>query len=328
MILSQWTRNGIVLKEVEPAALLPGWVRLRVAAAGICGSDLHRLRLHDGVGETPGHEVAGTILEAFEALEDVTYVVDPWIVCGRCEFCRAGKSEQCSEGKAIGLEVAGGLAETIDVPLANLHAVSPQLSNLQASLAEPFAVCVRAIHLAELKLDSQVLVLGAGSLGMISGLLARDRASRVAISTLHGHQVELARKLGLEPVPVSELDAWAKQSTPDVIIEAVGGSADTLEQSMRICRPGGKIIVIGMFTGPTQFDGRALVSKGLRILGSRLYGRTERGSEVGAAAQALSRYAAEASILQTHQYSLPEIGTAFETAANPNLRPVKVTVLP
>jgi L-iditol 2-dehydrogenase len=328
VIQSQWAKSGIVLHEVESKDLEQGWVRLRVEAAGICGSDLNRLRSKQGAGETPGHEVAGSVLQSSISMPDAIFAVDPWIICGRCEFCVAGRSEQCSNGRAIGIDVAGGLAETIDVPAANLHPVSSELSSLQASLAEPFAVCTRAIHLCNLKLDSHVLILGAGSLGLISGLLARDRAGRVSITTMHDYQRDLATRMGLEPVAVADLEQWSRDNAPDIVIEAVGGYADTLQQAMQVCRPTGRIVMIGMFLEPVQINGEQLLSKGLTMVGSRLYGQTGRSSEVAAAANVLPRYKSELGLLQTHQFPLSEIETAIATAGTPDQRPIKVTVLP
>jgi threonine dehydrogenase-like Zn-dependent dehydrogenase len=91
MLRSVWTEKGIVLKDVEPEPLKDGWVRLKVGACGICGSDLHGYK--DGnirVGGMPGHEMAGTIMEStVEGLADELYAVEPWLWCGECEFWRS-----------------------------------------------------------------------------------------------------------------------------------------------------------------------------------------------------------------------------------------------
>jgi threonine dehydrogenase-like Zn-dependent dehydrogenase len=286
------------------------------------------MRNKDGIGETPGHEAAGVLVTGVPGMTDATYVVDPWIACRSCEYCLSGKSEQCAQGHAVGLDVPGALAEYIDVPASSVHPVDSAVSDLQASIAEPFGVCTRAIHLANLRLDSRVLVLGAGSLGLISGLLARDAAASVTVSTLYEYQADMARHLGLNSVPVAEANAWADEMQPDVVIEAVGGSADTIEQAIRTCRPRGRIVVIGLFTQVSRLDGRELVGKGLQISGSRLYGQSDHGSELAAAVGLLPRFREEIARLQTHQFELPSLDQAFLTAADPRLNAIKVTVLP
>jgi len=330
MLQTVWTDEGIVLREVEPPPLQPGWVRLRVHACGICGSDLHGLKHHGPMrtGGTPGHELVGTVLEANEAsLPDERYAVEPWLACRRCDYCLQGRSEHCRNARLVGAMIPGGMAEFLDVPASNLHPVSASLSDVQASITEPFAVCTRAIHLADLKLDTRVLVLGAGSLGLISGLLARDFCEQVAISTRYPHQAEAARTLGLQPVGENEVVEFAQEFEPDAVIETVGGTANTMEQATACCRPGGRIVVLGLFSIAPPLDMRALVHKELRITGSKVFGMSEHGAEFRASTKILPRYRDELKVLQTHQFPLSRVADAFATAVSKDARPIKVTVI-
>ena len=327
---SLWTQEGLVLRDdVEPGPLEPGWVRLRVGACGICGSDLHRYKGPPRPGTSvPGHELTGSVMQASTPLPDTLYAVEPWISCGHCDFCRAGKVQHCREGRLVGVQVPGGLADFIDAPEKNLYAVDPSLSALQGSLTEPVAVCVRAVHLARLQMDSRVLVLGAGSLGLISGLLVRDTAAQTAVSFRYPHQAEAARELGLDTVPEAEVLAWARENEPDVVIETVGGSANTLEQAVAAAKPGGRIVVLGLFSIAPALDMRALVHKELQITGSKVFGMSEWGPEFGASAKLLPRYRDEIDLLQTHQFALDDIAEAFACAADKHSQAIKVTLLP
>ena len=135
---SIWTESGIVVRDVEPKPLPDGWLRLKVQACGICGSDLHGYK--DGkyrAGGIPGHELAGTIMESTVELPDALYAVEPWLWCGQCEFCRIGKVQLCQNSKLIGATVPGGLADFIDVPAMHVYACDPSLTPMQASLTEP-----------------------------------------------------------------------------------------------------------------------------------------------------------------------------------------------
>jgi threonine dehydrogenase-like Zn-dependent dehydrogenase len=329
MLQTAWTDDGLQLRDVEPPPLQPGWVRLRVQACGICGSDLHRYKGsgRPGAVSVPGHELVGTVMESEAPLPDELYAVEPWIACRACDYCLSGRSQHCRSGRLIGATVHGGLAEFIDAPAYNLHPSSHALTAQEASLCEPFAVCTRSTHLANLKRDTRVLVLGGGTLGLISGVLARDYAGRVGVTCRYPAQAEAARKLGLEVIPEADVDAWATDVGPDVVIESVGGHADTIEQAVRTARPGGRIVVLGLFSTTPQLDARALVMKELTITGSKVFGQGDHGPEFRASASTLDRYRDEIHVLQTHQFPLRDVKDAFACAADKNTGAIKVTVL-
>jgi threonine dehydrogenase-like Zn-dependent dehydrogenase len=271
--------------------------------------------------------MVGTIMDAGGAnLPDALYGVDPWLACGRCDFCQRGQSQNCRTGTLLGVYAPGGLGTFVDVPARNLHAEDASLSAVEASLNEPFAVCARTIHLAELKLDSRVLIIGGGTLGLICGAIARDIAGRVAITTRYPHQAEAARRIGIQPVAEAETDAFARDFEPDVVIESVGGHAETIQQAMNAARSGGLIVVQGLFSTQPAFDARALVFKELRLVGSKIYGQSEYGPEFAAATLVLPRYRDAIGVLQTHRFPLDRIEDAFATASDKTSRAIKVTV--
>lgn len=329
MLQSLWTEAGIVLREVEPPPLKPDWVRLKVHACGICGSDLHGYK--DGkirAGGIPGHEMSGTIMESTVELPDVLYAVEPWLWCGECEFCRIGKVQLCTKGGLVSVSVPGGLADFIDVPAMHVYPCDPSLTPIEASMTEPFGICTRAVHLADLKMDTRVLILGAGSLGLISGLLSRGTAERVAISYRYPSQADAARKLGLEAIPEDEVVAWAQDYGPDVIIETVGGHANTMEQATAACRADGRIVVLGLFSIAPPLDMRALIHKELKIMGSAFFGTSEHGPEFRTSTKILPHYKDELKTLQTHRFPLSKVADAFAAAISKEDRPIKVTILP
>ena len=184
------------------------------------------------------------------------------------------------------------------------------------------------MHIADLKMDTRVLCLGAGSLGLICGLLARDTAERVAVSYRYESQARAARALGLEAVPEDEVVEWSKTFGPDVIIETVGGHANTMEQATQAARPGGRIVVLGLFSTQPPLDMRALIHKELKIMGSAFFGTSEHGPEFRASTKLLPRYKPELAVLQTHQFPLSRVADAFATAVDKTERPIKVTILP
>jgi len=328
VLQAQWTAEGIGLAELDPPPLRPGWVRLRVLACGICGSDVHALHgsLERTCGLTPGHEIAATPLDGPAGRSEL-YVVEPRLACGSCDFCKAGKRHLCPRGGLIGVTLDGGLAETLDCPPEVLHTVSAGIEPACAALAEPLAVCVRGIHRARISTSSCVLVLGAGTVGLLAGLLARDRAARVAVSARYPHQRHAAERLGLTALDEASVDAWAEGSAPDVVIETVGGHASTLATALRACRPGGRVVVLGLFGGPVALDARALVEKELELVASNTYGSDSRGSEMAAAVGLLPRHAAELGVLLTHRFALRDVASALACASDRGAGAIKVSVL-
>jgi threonine dehydrogenase-like Zn-dependent dehydrogenase len=187
---------------------------------------------------------------------------------------------------------------------------------------------VRAVHLARLEASSRVLVLGAGSIGLVAGLLARDRAREVAVSTRHPHQAEAVRRLGLEPLGEARVDEWAVAREPDVVIETVGTRADTVDAALRLVRAAGRVVVLGVFSEPRPVNLFALMLKELEVVGSNTYGQDRRGAEFAAAVDLLPRLRSELASLQTHAFPLKSVEEGFACAADKGSGAIKVTIEP
>jgi threonine dehydrogenase-like Zn-dependent dehydrogenase len=322
MLQARWSEGGIDLVDVKPGPLPQGWVRLRVAACGICGSDLHRWRgeVAREPGAVPGHEVAGWAGSRLVAVE-------PRWRCGACARCAAGKPQLCRDGGILGVDAPGGLAEWMDVPAYALHELPPDIDPRLASLAEPLAVAVRAVERAQVGTGKSVLVLGAGSIGLVCGLVARERGARVAISARHAEQRAAARRLGLLPLAEPDVAAWAAAEEPSAVIETVGGRADTLQSAIAACAPAGRIVVLGVFAGPVAIDGLALMAKELELVGSNSYGH-EHGADFARGIALLATHARELAMLQTHVFPLRAIEAAFRAASDKRSGALKVVLEP
>ena len=330
-----WTDKGLDIVDGDPPPLAPGWARLNVEACGICGSDLHfwHGQIARPIGTCPGHEFVGTLLDAptkaGQQLADARYVGSPAVACGTCEYCTTGSPHLCGRGgPGIGLGRDGGLADYVDVPVANLFPVADTVDAKVASLGEPLAVGLRGIALAQPAPESRVLVLGAGTVGLVAALVARDRAAEVAITARYPHQRAAAANLGgVTVLAEDDAVAWGKEHRPDIVIETVGGTADTMNIAIRLARRGGRIIVLGTFQ-KVPVDLMRAQLKELQILPSFAYGTNRRGSEFGAAVALLPRFQNELASLQSHQFPLEQANAAFETAADKTSEALKVTVLP
>lgn len=333
MLTTRWTPSGVELVDADQGPTPEGWARLTVTGCGICGSDLHIYRgmmsgeLSPAEFAVPGHEIAGTLVDGPAGLADAVYAIEPWVSCRECLHCVRGEPVLCEDSQLLGINAGGGLAEFVDVPSRLLHPVDPTIAGSLASLAEPWAVAVRAVHRARMtEIDERVLILGGGNIGLLCGLAARDRVARVGITCRYPHQAELAASFGLEPIDPDELDPWADEHRPGVVIETVGGEADTMADAVRTAGRGGRIVVVGVFGPPRPTDYREIVLKELEVIGSFIYGTVGRGSEFGAAVSAMATINHELTALQTHHFPLAGVAEAFATADDKSSLAVKVTI--
>jgi len=269
------------------------------------------------------------VLDGPAGLADVRYAVSPNLACGACEFCLSARSNLCNQGgPGLGLGRDGGLAELVDAPLANLAPIPDGVDAVTASLTEPLAVTVRGVGLADVGPDSTVLVLGAGTIGLCAALVARDRAAIVAIAARHPHQRAAAEAIGVTVLGEDEALAWGKEHRPDVVIESVGGVADTLGDAIRVVRRGGRIVLLGTFSERKAVDLQRLMMKEVALLGSFCYGGGDREPEFATAARLTGRWRQELGALTTHQFGLDEVATAFGTAGDKASGAIKVTLVP
>jgi threonine dehydrogenase-like Zn-dependent dehydrogenase len=328
------------LPRVDPG---PGEVRVRVRACGICGTDLHFF--HSGFyapGTTPGHEMTGVVDALGDGVEGRRVgdcvAIEPLRSCGRCRSCRAGLDAICREGEIHGLHRPGGFADYVTVPAERLFAVPPDLDPALAALTEPMAVVVHGLRRGALREGERVLVLGAGSVGLLAVAAARSLgAGEVWLTARHPHQAKLGEQLGATRVlreaeaSAADLDRLGREAAIDLVLETVGGGADTLNDAAAAVRPGGTIAVLGVFTGRVNLEALPLLVKEATLAWSNCYAHPHEGHERADFETAVGLVAAQRdtlAALQTHTVSLDAIGRAFATASDKKGGAVKVTVLP
>ncbi|ABG04551.1 Alcohol dehydrogenase GroES-like protein [Rubrobacter xylanophilus DSM 9941] len=242
----------------------PGEVLLRVAACGVCGSDVHAFRSDPGFEwiSTPvtlGHEFAGTVEALGPGVERVApgdRVVAVAIQgCGRCELCLAGLTQLCPDRVAVGLSRDGGMAEYAVMPEGHLVSVPEGLDLTLAALCEPLSVAVRAVDArAGIAPEGKVVVSGPGPIGILCAMVARLRGADVLLTGI-GQDAEVrlpaAERAGIRAANLSEAsleehlrDAFGRP--PDVWIES-SGSVRALESALESVRAGGTVVVVGIY---------------------------------------------------------------------------------
>jgi len=301
-------RAATVVTTDEPAG---DWPVLEVGSAGICGSDLMLVGWNLPI--TLGHEIAGT-------LDGVPYCVEPTVRCGACDQCAKGAGQRC-RGSArhgiIGVAFDGGLADRVAVPRECLVPLPEGLPVQDASLVEPLAVSWHALRRAGAEPGQRVLVVGAGSVGLLAVAAARAMGREVDLDARHDAQRTAGERLG----------AGTPAGQYDITVEAAG--TDTaLARCVHATTPGGQIALVGVATGDRRLPGIPFVMNELTLVGCNCYqdGADER--EFVSAAAVLAADPEIAATVITHRFALDDAAEAFRVAADRAAGAIKVVLTP
>lgn len=249
---------------------------VRIDAAGICGSDLHAWHGHDERRVPPmilGHELAGTVIDGPMAGHRVA--INPLVGCGRCRDCLEGEANLCSQRDLLGLGRAGGFAEQIAAPTANLFVLPEDLDAVTASLMEPTAVSVHAVALAERLArrpvsESATLVIGGGAIGLLAALILKDKGvPELVVAETAAPRRHMLESLGIATV-INPIDTPAASDHFDLVVDAVGSGA-TRRDASRCCRAGGVISHIGLQDATEGLDTRRLTLAEIVFAGNYTY---------------------------------------------------------
>jgi len=327
------------VREWEAPRPAPGEVVVRVRACGICGSDLHWFTGGGPPRVCPGHEFVGEVatlgagVSGFRPGDRVAG--EPLRSCGICDRCGRGDYHLCAHLEILGMHRQGGMAEEVTVQVEHLYRLPADLPMRTAGLTEALAVCVHAARLAPIGLGDRVLVLGSGSIGLLAIAAARAAgAAEVWATARHPHQAAAARALGAARVFAGaadaerELAALAREHAVDVVVETVGGSADTLTTAVHCARPGGVVVVLGVFLSRPALDALSLMMKEVRLIGSIVYNRNAGKADFAVAVDLLAARQSELAPLITHCFALDAVQEAFTTAAAKSSGAIKVIVEP
>jgi L-iditol 2-dehydrogenase len=257
---------------------------IRVAAVGLCGSDLHWYA-EAGIGDARlghplviGHEFAGVIEGGPRHGEPVA--LDPAIPCGVCELCQEGHRNLCVRIRFAGHGTQdGALREFVAWPTALLHSLPAGLTTTDGAMLEPLGVAIHAVDLAHLRVGASVGVFGCGPIGLLLLQVARaaGAATIVAVDPLP-HRLEAARQFGadlaLTPDEVGDPGTLAERAGGNrygahVAFE-VAGTDDAVALAVSAARPGARVVLVGIPAGDrTSFPAGHARRKGLTILMSR-----------------------------------------------------------
>lgn len=317
--------NGqFATKEVELGQLKPDEVLVRVAACGICGTDVHIYHGDKGSADvTPpvilGHELAGVVEQVGSAVTTLNkgdhVAIDPNIYCGKCHYCAIGKKQFCESLFAIGVNRDGGFAEQCIVPEKQCYKLSKDIPLMYGAMAEPLACCIHGIDIADIRVGDTVCVIGGGAIGLIMLQLAKlAGASKVVLSAPGDIRQKIGMELGADAVidPRKEnleqrLEEELGQPGADVVIECVG-SVQATEQAFSIAKRGATLLLFSVPKAGAEFPLKMedVFQKELKICGSFINPDTQ-----GRAVNMINSGKINFSPIITHSYHVEQLEEAI-----------------
>jgi L-idonate 5-dehydrogenase len=261
---------------------------VRIRYGGVCGSDLHYVG-EGAVGlsvlRAPmvlGHEVVGTVVasaaDGSGPAPGQAVAVHPATACGTCRFCLAGQPRLCPEGRYLGSaahypHTEGAFTDLVAVATARLIRVPAGLSLERAALAEPTSIAWHAVsradHIPPGIGGADVLVVGAGPIGLLVTAVARHRgAGRITAVDVHRRPLEVAQSIGADRAMTADELAAGSEVEADIVFES-SGSLPGLRTALRSTRKGGTLVVVGQPpAGEQPVEVALVVGRELTVVGS------------------------------------------------------------
>ena len=309
---------------------------VKVAYAGICGSDMHIWHGKNSRVKYPlimGHELSGVITMVGKACEaqwkvGEKIIVNPLLSCGVCDACRRGHWHVCHKLGLTGIDVDGAFAEYVTINASQAIRVPEDVSLDIAALVEPFAVGIHAVHRGGVCLGDRVVIQGGGPIGLMVALAAKAAgAQKIIIIDVNDFRLSVIQKLGFVALNGKDSDlknkVWENTDKigADVVFEAAA-TAPTSALMTGLARTRGTIVMVGVHRQLTGVDLQDVNLRELTIVGSRVY----RNVDFNVAADLLPKTPDLAKIA-THRLSLEEHAAAF-TAMESQTDSLKILLHP
>ncbi|MER6423914.1 alcohol dehydrogenase catalytic domain-containing protein [Streptomyces sp. NPDC001137] len=265
------------VQEVAAPVAGPGEVVVDVERVGVCGTDVEFFTgamayLHQGHAAYPmrlGHEWAGRVA-ALGAGVDPGWLGrrvmgDTMLGCGACRRCLRGHQHVCEKRQEVGVRGnrPGALAEQLAVPASSLHLLPDSVDAVLGALVEPGGNALRAAEAAAPRPGDRALVLGPGTIGLLTAMFLRTTGAEVHLMGSTDSSLDFARALGFEHV-------WAEDSLPDLPFDAVvdaSNAAHLPDRALELVEPSGRVVYIGLAGEPSRIDTRTLALKDVTAVG-------------------------------------------------------------
>ncbi len=330
LLYADWDELRVVeTPDPQPA---PNEVRIKVEAAGICGSELEAVRKRSARRPPPlilGHEFTGTIDQLGPNVTNWKIgdpvVANAVIACGNCPACLRGQTHLCANRQLFGMHRPGGFAEFVCAPERVLIPRPKEVIPQVAALTEPLA---NGVHISNLLKNgpAKVLVIGAGPIGLLA-MQAIKVLHQVEVAIIDHSQprLQIAKKLGaaatFQPEEETRIKDWIKNGVP-ATVDAVGAEA-TKQASIQYLQPGGTAVWIGLHENEGHLNAYDLILAEKQVQGS--YACTQQELQQALNLLATNQIDAESWITS---YPLDQADQAFQTMLNPGPQDVKGVIIP
>ena len=314
-----------------------GEVLIEVAYAGVCGSDLHSFKGTHPFREAPvvlGHELSGTIARLGTGVtglaEGDRVTVMPYVHCGACIYCQRGHTNVCENKLVPGQQWSGTFADYFWAKASVTYRLGDHTSLRAGALTEPLAVGIHAVARARIQPDSHVLVLGGGTIGLMSVAGARlAGARRVAVTDLFEHNLGVAAELGADHAYDALQEGMVELIRSDYpqgfdAIVLASGAGITMAQALALAQRGARIVVVAMFTKPVPMNLLDVTIPEVEVLGSQIY----TDADFRAALDALDTGALPLEAIISHELQLEQAQEALMMLAERRGNPIKILLKP
>ncbi|KJG05600.1 galactonate oxidoreductase [Photobacterium angustum] len=306
-------------------------VTLRVLAVGICGTDIHAYTGNQPFFTYPrvlGHEVCGEITEVGENVtqwkQGDRVALIPYVSCQVCPSCQSGRPNCCENISVIGVHENGGFCEYLNVPASQLLSVS-DVEPSTAALIEPFAISAHAVRRANVQKGQDILVVGAGPIGLGAAAIAKsDGANVIVADTSEERRKHIEKVVGVKAITpdeeaVRECFSGALALT---VIDATG-NANAMNNAVNLIRNGGTIVYVGLHKGNLEISDPDFHKKETTLMGSR--NATLEDFEKVARLMASKDISAE--MMLTHSFMFSELAEIYQEQVIDNKQLLKAVIL-
>lgn len=331
--LQYFGKNDLRFVDVPEPDINPDEVLLKVKKVGICGTDLH---IYNGGMNVPtplvmGHEFVGDIVKVGSNVSNVQVgdraVAEHVIGCGKCSYCLEGKRNLCKNPTSIGIHRPGALAEYIVLPADLVYKLPDELSYNEGVLVEPVSIAVYCVRKAGVDVGDVIAVVGQGPIGLLVDFVAKASGGTVFGFDKHDNRLNYAKAheyiyQGFNIADEQFIDHFTQETHDgaDVVFEAVG-SDTSAKLALELARPGGKVVVLGVFEHDVMINMMDIVRKELQVYGSWTCIFSFEETMLLMKSQ---RLATEELI--THRYLFSEAIKAFEEASTDKSNRIKTVI--
>lgn len=316
----------LAVSTVEKPVTKKDEALVKVSYAGICGTDMGIYFGKHPRAKAPltmGHEFSGVIEDidgTSSFLVGDRVVIEPTISCGKCPACQSGHPNVCTTLGLIGIDMNGGFAEYVTVPINRLHHVPEELSDSVAALAEPVAVAIHSVRKSGLQVGQNIAILGAGPIGLLLGMVAKmNGAKNIYISDISPYRLAKVKELGFVALDAKEVNVTeiilkeTRGLGVDVVFE-VAGTQITANQMVDVVKTRGQIVVVSVFKQPAMINFAKMHYNELSLTTTRCYHR----DDFDTAIQLMAQGKLDVSPIISHELPLDELEKGFQLMENPN----------